>query len=35
MRTTVNVMGDCVGCVVVAKSEGEIDMEKYKHFIDK
>lgn len=29
MRTTVNVMGDCVCSVVVANSEKEIDREKY------
>lgn len=28
-RTVVNVMGDCVCAVVVAKSENDIDMEKY------
>ena len=29
MRTTVNVMGDCVCCLAVAKSEQALDLEKY------
>lgn len=29
MRTTVNVLGDCVCCAVVAKSENMIELEKY------
>ncbi len=29
MRTTVNVMGDCVCCLVVAKSENVLELEKY------
>ena len=31
MRTTVNVMGDCVCSIIVANSEGEIDLEKYRN----
>ena len=35
MRTTVNVMGDCVCSVFVAKTEKELDMEKYNAVIQK
>lgn len=35
MRTTVNVMGDCVCSVVVAKLERVLDIEKYNHIGEK
>ena len=35
MRTTVNVMGDCVCSVFVAKTEKELDMNKYNAVIEK
>lgn len=28
-RTSLNVTGDCAATVIIAKSEGEIDMEAY------
>ena len=31
MRTTVNVMGDCVTCAVVAKTENMIDLKKFEN----
>ena len=34
MRTTVNVMGDCICSVIVAKSEKELDMDKYLQYAD-
>ena len=33
MRTTVNVMGDCVCSVIVAKSENELDEKKYSGYV--
>ena len=33
MRTTVNVMGDCVCSVIVAKSEDELDEKKYSDYV--
>lgn len=34
MRTTINVMGDCVCSVIVAKSEKELDIDKYMQYAD-
>ncbi|MDO5516362.1 MAG: dicarboxylate/amino acid:cation symporter [Clostridium sp.] len=34
MRTTVNVMGDCVCSLIVAKSEEELDIDKYMQYAD-
>ena len=34
MRATVNVMGDCICSVIVAKSEKELDMDKYLQYAD-
>ena len=32
MRTTVNVMGDYVCAVIIARTEGELDLDKYQGY---